>query len=233
MLQYKTKRGDTMGYRLDGKDVDIVGKRMTKIGTGTTGDVYRYKNKALKIFKKGTIPPMNLETAKYLSNISTTNIILPENLLFYNDSFRGYTYKLVSKKGLGKRMITLPKEELIDNIENIEIDTEILSNKNVLLNGIDPSNSIFNGSIYLCDPSKYSILDIMSNKELEKLNKYQIYMLLSTMLLSELRKNNLGGSSERKMKSLLELKDMDEDASVYFDRLLQNSDNVKQFVKKM
>ena len=134
---------------------------------------------------------------------------------------------------VGKRMITLPKEELIDNIENIEIDTEILSNKNVLLNGIDPSNSIFNGSIYLCDPSKYSILDIMSNKELEKLNKYQIYMLLSTMLLSELRKNNLGGSSERKMKSLLELKDMDEDASVYFDRLLQNSDNVKQFVKKM
>ena len=222
-----------MGYRLDGKDVDIIGKRMTKIGTGTTGDVYRYRNKALKIFKKEKNPPMDLETAKYLSNISTTNIILPENLLFYNDSFRGYTYKLVSKKGLGKRMITLPKEELIDNIERLESDTETLSNKNVLLNGIDPNNSIFNGSIYLCDPSKYSILEVMSVKELEHLNKYQIHMLLSMMLLQEIRKSNLGGIIERKMKELLELKDIDENTSTYLERVLENSESVKQFVKKI
>ena len=222
-----------MGYRLDGKDVDIIGKRMTKIGTGASGDVYRYKNKALKVFKKEKKPPMNLETAKYLSSISTTNILLPENLLFYNDSFRGYTYKLVSKKGLGKRMISISKEELIDNIERLETDTETLSNKNVLLNGINPNNSIFNGCIYLCDPSEYSILDIMSNKELERLNKYQIHMLLSSMLLSEMRKNNLGGSPEKEMKTLLELKDMEENTSSYIKRILKNSENVKQFVKKM
>ena len=222
-----------MGYRLDGKDIDIVQKRMTKIGTGATGDVYKYKNKALKIFKEGKTPPMDLETAKYLSDISTSNILLPEDILFYNLMFRGYTYKLVSKKGSGKRMITLPKEELIDNIEVLESDTETLSKKNVLLNGIDPSNSIFNGSIYLCDPSEYSILEIMSTKELERLNKYQIHMLLSMMILSEMRKSNLGGRPEREMKTLLELKDMDENTSTYLKRLLKNSESIKQFVKKM
>ena len=222
-----------MGYRLDGKNIEIAQKRMTKIGTGATGDVYKYKNKALKVFKEEKKPPMNIETARYLSNISTNRILLPEDLLFYNDAFRGYTYKLVSKKGLGKRMITLPKEELIDNIEELESDTEILSKKNVLLNGIDPSNSIFNGSIYLCDPSEYSILEVMSPKELQILNKYQIHMLLSMMILSEMRKNNLGGSPERKMKTLLELKDMDENTSTYMERLLKNSESVKQFVKKI
>ena len=92
-----------MSYRLDGKDIDITGKRMSKIGTGATGDVYKYKNTALKIFKKDKTPPIDEETAKYLTTISTNRILLPRNLLFYNQSFRGYTYKLVSKRGSGKR----------------------------------------------------------------------------------------------------------------------------------
>ena len=48
-----------------------------------------------------------------------------------------------------------------------------------------------------------------------------------------MRKSNLGGRPEREMKTLLELKDMDENTSSYLKRLLKNSESIKQFVKKM
>ena len=74
-----------MGYRLDNKDIDISGKRLTKIGNGGTGDVYKYRNSALKIFKTDRDTPIDLETAEYLTTISTNRVLLPRNLLFYNN----------------------------------------------------------------------------------------------------------------------------------------------------
>ena len=130
-----------MGYRLDNKDIDISGKRLTKIGNGGTGDVYKYRNSALKIFKTDKETPMDVETAEYLTTISTNRVLLPRNLLFYNNTFRGYTYKLVSKKGSGKKITTIPKDELVGNISIIERDIETLSNKQVLLDGIEPANA--------------------------------------------------------------------------------------------
>ena len=222
-----------MGYRLDGKEVDIPGKRMAKIGTGKTGDVYKYKNNALKIFKKDMNPPIDLETAQYLTEISTERILLPRNLLFYNQAFRGYTYKLVPKRGFGKRMIALPKEEFVHNVKMVEQDVESLSNKQVLLNGIEPSNCIFNGEWYISDPSQFTRLDMVSTRELEMLNKYQIHMLLTTMILSEVRKLNLGPKVEKQIRELLELRDDTEDSSSFMDSLIGQSESVKQFVHKI
>ena len=144
-----------MGYRLNNRDVKITGKRLTKIGNGLTGNVYRYKNMALKIFNQDKEPPISEETASYLTTISTSRVLLPKSLLFYNHALRGYTYKLVHKKGTGRNIITLPKDELIGNLAIMERDIERLSRKQVLLNGISPENTIFNGNLYLIDPSRY------------------------------------------------------------------------------
>ena len=222
--------GGIMGYRLDNKEIDIPGKRMTKIGTGSTGDVYKYKNIALKVFKKDKNPPIDFETAKYLTSISTERILLPRNLLFYNQSFKGYTYKLVPKKGSGKKIITLPKEALVENIESLEKDTKKISNKKVLLNGIEPSNCIFNGNLFVSDPSQYSILESFSTKELEALNQYQIHMLLTSLILSEIRRMNLGSSIERHIKEWLEEKDIEENTSAYLENQMNAGESIKQFL---
>ena len=179
-----------MGYKLDEKDIKLTKKNLKKIGTGRTGDVYKYKNSALKVFKKENDTPIDYYTADYLTGISTNRILLPQKLLFFNNAFRGYTYKLVSKKGTGNRMIMLPTDELIEDVSIIEKDIENLSNKQVLLNGIEPDNTIFNGRLYLTDPTSYTMLDIMSTEELEKLNKYQFHLLFIMLLTQELRKNN-------------------------------------------
>ena len=222
-----------MGYKLDDKDIKLSGKQLQKIGTGVKGDVYKYREDALKIFRQGTEPPIDLETAEYLASISTSQILLPKRLLFYNHSFRGYTYKLVSRKGTGKRLIMLPKDELIGNTSILEEDASTLSGKRVLLNGIEPANSIFNGDLYLTDPTGYRVLDIEETEELEKMNKYQIHLLLSALICQELRNNNFSSKVEREIKGLLELKDEDEDSSSYFKNIMGNCDTIKQFVKKM
>lgn len=222
-----------MGYKLDDKDVKLTGKQWTKIGTGAKGDVYKYRNMALKVFKEDRDTPIDVYTAEYLSNISTDRILLPQNLLFYNNAFKGYTYKLVSKKGTGQRMIMLPKQELIQDIRILEEDIKTLSNKSVLLNGISPENSIFNGELYLVDPTEYRVLEDCSTKELEELNKFQLHLLLTTLISLELRKNNFTSKTERNAKELFGMKEIGENSSRFFSDIIGNNESIKEFVKKI
>lgn len=231
-----------MGYILDGKAENISGKRLTKIASGKNGDVYKYKNSALKIFREGSEPPIDAETAKYLKGIQTSRILLPRKLLFYNNTFKGYTYKLVPKKGAGKRMIMLPKDEFIGNIALIERDIELLSQKHVLLDGIDPTNYIFNGDLYITDPSGYTVLDIKAKDildeiekvdDLEKLNKFQLHLLITSIILAELRKINIEGKKEIQLKELLELKDENQNSSDFFADIINDDETVKQLIRKI
>ena len=221
-----------MGYKLDDKDIKLTGKQWIKIGTGANGDVYKYRNMALKVFRDDRKAPIDYYTAEYLTNISTDRILLPENLLFYNNTFKGYTHKLVTKKGT-QRIIMLPKFEFIQNIRILERDIEILSNKNVLLNGVSPDNTIFNGDLYLIDPSEYRVLDTDSHENLESINKYQLHLLLISLMVSELKKNNFSSQVQSEVKELFEMKDNNVNSSDFFSDIINNNDTVKQFVKRM
>ena len=222
-----------MGYKLDDKDIKLTGKQWTKIGTGAKGDVYKYRSMALKVFKEDRDTPIDIDTAEYLTSISTDRILLPQNLLFYNNSFKGYTYKLVSKRGSGQRMIMLPKEDLVQDIRVLEEDIETLSNKSVLLNGISPENSIFNGELYLVDPTEYRVLEECSTKELEELNKFQLHLLLTTLISLELRKNNFTSKTERNVKELFSMREVGENSSRFFNDIIGNNESIKEFVKKI
>ena len=161
-----------MGYKLDNKNVDLSGLRqLTFVPSTKAGDVYRYKNDALRIFRDGE-EPIDKETARYLTSISTDRIILPKRLLFYNNTFKGYTMKLISQKGAGKRIISTPKIEMIDNIKVLENDIETLSQKKILLNGANPGYTLYNGKLYIVDPSNYRMLEIDSIDTLKQLNQF-------------------------------------------------------------
>lgn len=222
-----------MGYRLDNKDVKITGKRLTKIGNGTTGNVYRYKNMALKIFNPDKEPPIDIETATYLKGIHTSRVLLPKKLLFYNNHLSGYTYRLVSKRNNGRSIITIPKGELIGNLTILERDVARLSRKQVLLSGISPENSIFSDNLYLVDPSRYSILDIFSTDELERLNKYQLHLLITSLIALELKRNSTDNTEEDKIRELLDLKDVNENSSDFFNDIVSGNDSIKELVRKI
>lgn len=141
--------------------------------------------------------------------------------------------KLVKKDPRQKKIINCPTDELIRNVEIIEEDIKTLSDKKVLLNGINPENTTFNGKLYLTDPSKYRILDIGSTEELEKLNNYQFYILLTNLIIKELNKSHISASTIQRMKELLSLKDDSIYYSDYLGEILEDNSSIKTLIKKI
>ncbi len=135
--------------------------------------------------------------------------------------------------GIGQRMILIPKSELIQDIKILERDVRTLSTKGVLLNGVTPENSIFNGELYLTDPTGYSVLEECSPEKLEELNKFQLHLLFTRLITLELRKNGFNSRTESEVKELFGMKDPSDNTSAFLGEIISNNDSIKQFVKKM
>ena len=224
-----------MNYRVGCKNFDLHDKRVKTIGQGYTGNVYQYGDNALKIFDTEE-SIIDEETARYLTNIRTSRILLPKKLVYYKDKFKGYTMKLVSTKHKSKNLISISKNDLLDNIEMLEEDVSLLSNKRVLLNGMSPDNTIYNGNLYITDPSKYSILDSMDYdniQNLDILNKFQLYLLLNNLIIRELNKIQIQYPGVNHLKKILDERDKDIDYSSYLDEVIGDNTSIKSLVKKM
>jgi hypothetical protein len=222
-----------MGYRLENKVIDLDGiKKLTYVPSMKAGDVYRYRNYALRIFRDGE-EAMDHDTARYLTNITTERILLPRKLLFYNSAFKGYTMKLVSQKGAGKKIITTPKEDFLDSVEILESDVEVLSQKRVLLNGISPGYVLYNGELYLVNPAKLSIFEGGEESDLERVNKYQLHLLVTELISAELNKQNFSQATIRNLKEIMSEKDTDQDTSEYLYDIMGSNKTIKQYVKKI
>ena len=222
-----------MGYRLENKAVDLDGiRQLTYVPSKRAGNVYRFRNDALRVFSEGE-KPIDEETARYLTGISTERILLPKKLLFYNNAFKGYTMKLVSQKGSGKKIISTPKRDLIHCIESLEKDIETISQKNVLLNNVGPGHTLYNGELYLVDPSKYSILDLDSSLKLQRLNQYQFHILLTELITSELNKVSCPQATINHMKEIMGLRDTDQETSDYLSEVIDGNADIRQLIKKL
>ena len=222
-----------MGYRIENKPVDLSGLKKLNFAPSTkAGDTYRYRNSALRVFKDGE-QPMDQETAEYLTGISTERILLPRKLLFYNNAFKGYTMKLVSQKGSGKKMMTTPKRDLIECIECLEKDVEVISQKQVLLNGTAPGYTLYNGELYLVNPANYSVLELGSSEELERLNRFQLHLLLTELITGEMRRTNYSQALISRVREILKLRDMEESSSSYLKEVMAGQETIKEFVKKI
>ena len=223
-----------MGYRIENKPISITGKRsLTKMVNGKTGDIYKYNNSAVKIFRDSEELPIDEQTARHLTTIPTERILLPKNLVFYNNAFRGYSMKLIPKKGRGKRMITEPATEVVDSIRIIEKDAEKISGKKVLLSGVTPDNAVFNGNLYLCNPSGYRTLEVQSPEELDAINKFQIHLLLVELIIAELKKGNYSPSTINRVREMLSIKDADQKSSEFFEDVIDGQGTIKQMMKKL
>lgn len=221
-----------MIYKIGNRKENLNGKRIRKIASGEKGDVYKYKGEAIKLFNPDEQPPMTEEVAEYLTKIQTSRILLPRKLVFYQDAFRGYTLRLVQKKGNSRKLIALPGEDLVENIETIERDIRTLSDRKVLLNGITPDNVLFNGRLYLTDPAHYKLLELYGTEDLERLNKYQFHVLFTELITAELKKCNYSPAVAAYFRDLLRMKDVDQLTSDYLKEIINPEDSIKQIVKK-
>ncbi|MBR3211232.1 MAG: hypothetical protein IKF71_04775 [Bacilli bacterium] len=222
-----------MGYRIDNKDVDLSGLRqLTFVPSEKAGDVYRFRNSALRVFREGETP-IDKETASYFTDVSTERILLPRKLLFYNNAFKGYTMKLVSQKGAGKKIITTPTRDFVECVEALEKDIEVISQKKILLNGITPGYSLYNGELYLVNPANYSVLELERSEKLEQLNEFQLHLLVTELVAAELRRMKYPQSCISNVKDLFGLRDVDQTSSSFLKEIIDGQENIKELVKRI
>lgn len=219
-----------MKYKLEKKEIDINNSNL--IGYGKNGNVYKYKGNAIKVFPKGVVPEELLDsvTCSKLCDISTECILLPRKIVYYNSNFSGYSLKLV-KKNKTFNISRIEKNNFIEYIKYLEDDIRLLSNKGLLLDGITPDNVIISDKIYITDPSRYVFLGNKNNYALEKLNNFQLHLLLSKLIVSSLKKSDLTSSELKKFRELLLSKEDEIKSSVFFDKLVGNNKDIKTYVK--
>ena len=134
-------------------------------GEGSEGKVYKINEEIYKIYHQGALNEgygnkQNFHS--YLIGIDTKQIILPDALIWDLEcKYLGYKTKLVKGKQKDKTGITkIPSEQFIKNLQILENDIKVLSEKHVLMADTSPINYIFNNennTMNIIDPGRYRI----------------------------------------------------------------------------
>ncbi len=225
-----------MGFTLNKKNINV-GKKI-KLSSDSLSDVYMVnRGIALRIYKDNIDKSLVLskDDCEYLSNLRSDRILLPKKLLYKNNNYCGYSFRLLNRSPGKEKMISTDMEDFISDIEMLEEDIDLLSRKRVLLDGITPSNIVYSDGLYLTDASQFKVLDVeeFDYKSLRKLNDYQVQLLIESMIVSELRKEGITNSQINDFIGLLEDRDTDLKQSKYYTKLFEYSDNIRQFVKRI
>ena len=225
-----------MSYTLNKKNINV-GKKI-KLSSDSLSDVYMInRGIALRVYKNNIDKSLVLsqEDCEYLSNLRSDRILLPKKLLYKNDSYCGYSFRMLNRSPRKERIITTNMDDFIADVEMLEEDIDLLSRKRVMLDGITPNNIVYSNGLYLTDSSQFKVLDVeeFDYKSLRKLNDYQVQLLLESMIVSELRKDGFTNSKINYLISLLEDRDPNLKQSKYYSKLFEYNDNVRQFVKRI
>ena len=228
--------GVYMGYTLNKKNINV-GKKI-KLSSDSLSDVYMInRGIALRVYKDNIDKSLVLskDDCEYLSNLRSDRILLPKKLLYKNNNYCGYSFRLLNRSPGKEKMISTDMEDFISDIEMLEEDIDLLSRKRVMLDGITPNNIVYSDGLYLTDASQFKVLDVeeFDYKSLRKLNDYQVQLLIESMIVSELRKEGITNSQINDFIGLLEDRDSDLKQSKYYTKLFEYTDNIRQFVKRI
>ena len=219
-----------MVYRLESKRINL--DRMNPIGTFNNGTLYNVKNNVLKIYDKNIEELPSEKTMRYLSKIKSLQIFMPNKLLHSNDNFCGYTIRSVNKNGRYNKIISTPRDQILDSIFSLEEEIKYISDKRVLLHDLDLEDVIYNGELFIINPDKYLVLN--SNSDLiYDTNILELNSLLSRLISKELNSENVIKKNIVRFNNILKDKDIYTSNCDYLDDLLSKEDNIKCLVKKM
>lgn len=217
-----------MGYKLNSKNLSVNNKPFLN----EKENIYGYNGMALKVYPKGRLPEgaLSERVAKHLTTIATNRIILPRSILYFNDKYAGFCFNIPSRNSLSGRIITSDSKDLINNIVVLERDLEALTAKRVLLSNLDPEQTLYNGEIYLLDPCGYRIFE-EDYFSLETTNRQQLHLLLTEVIVNELKRDQFSKAIVADVLSSFREKDDEMPSSLFFkEKLGENS--IKKYIKK-
>ena len=153
------------GQNIDIKDLELISDK------GSECIVYRYKNTVIKLFRKDyEFSNFSLDDIDYVKDIKTRRILFPTNAIIDKDN-NVVGYQMPYVKGV-KDIQKEPMHKILKELLIIQFDLLLLEKLNIGLLDINPSNSIYNGKLYLIDPGNYLINDMSTIKrQLDPLNE--------------------------------------------------------------
>ena len=203
------------------------------------GYYYNYskltKPSVLKIYSKNFEEMPDEEQIRYLSRIKSIHILLPTKLLYGNDKFIGYSLKSVNKTGKFNRIITTPIDVLCDNLYRMEEEIEYLSNKNIVLRGMNHIDTVYNGELFITNPDKYVTVsnnNVDSSRKINDVNTFLFTNLLGEVISHEFNSEKINKSSLIKFIDKMNDKNIYIKNSDYLDDIV-TSENIREYVKKL
>lgn len=219
-----------MEYRIENKKLNL--DRMVPTSTFNGGNIYNYRNGLIRIYDKNFEEAHSENTIRYLSKIKSLQIFMPSKLVYGNNKFCGYSIKSVPKNGSFHKIITTPKDYLLDSLFNLEEEIKYISDKRVVFNDLDYDDISYNGEFSICNPDKYMVLKSKSDSIYDT-NILELNLLLSKMISKELNSENIVKRKINTFNNLFKDKDIYISNCDYLDDLLSDSKDVKSFVKKL
>lgn len=146
------------------------------IGKGGEATIYKYNDEALKVFADNK----SEKNAFILKKFKLDHFIMPNNILYKDNKYIGYTMKLLDNC---QDLNGIKKEILINNLKEIKKEILILSLNGILIKDLIPKNSLLqNNILYFIDTSLYeykgsNTVINMSNLNMNSLYKYLGYLL--------------------------------------------------------
>ena len=154
------------------------------INYGEEADVYKIKDKAVKIYNKQCYKNrLDEETVEYFKNIKTDRILLPIDTVYdENKKFSGLTTKFidVGNKQTIRRM-KMPK--FIKEIQLLINDTKLLTELGITICDFDYEDILYGDGIYYCDSGSFEKNKKMTSRKIEEANKEEIHKLIIDELL--------------------------------------------------
>lgn len=213
-------------------------------GEGSEGKVYKINEEIYKIYHQGAFNEgygnkQNFHS--YLIGIDTKQIILPDALIWDLESkYLGYKTKLVKGKQKDKTgIIKIPSEQFIKNLQILENDIKVLSEKHVLMADTSPINYIFNNednTMNIIDPGRYRISKSFKSDCLLS-NEEQYKELIEILLYLDFIKFKPVGPKRKELSLKQYLKEQLRDSNLkyseFFENVLQKHDDVESYAKSL
>ena len=225
-----------MIYRLESKKINL--DKMVPISSFKDGYIYNYsklsKHTVLKYYSRNNNIP-DEEQMRYFTKIRSIHILLPNKLLYANDKFSGYSLKAISKTGVFNKIITTPKDVIVDNLCIMEDEIKELSKKNIVLRGMNHQDTIYNGELFITNPDEYVIINNNnpdSSLKIEEINTFLFNGLLQEIISHEFNSERVNKSSVNKFIETLSQNDLYIKNSDFFDDII-TEENVREYVKRI
>lgn len=170
------------GFPLDINKLEFLSNK------GSEFVVYKYFDTVIKIYKKNyLLSHQTLEELNTLKKIITQRILLPTGTLWNRQhELIGYEMPFIDgEKSLEDDSV----HNFFKELEILKQDLDILCSNSIILRDINPSNTIYNGHIYLIDPGNYLVNEL--NKVIFHLNTDSLTLEESQKLLTEWNHNKI------------------------------------------